>query len=128
MIQKRTHLVVLNNYMVENDENTNPLPIKPKNQPKSNNLDPAIGKVIKDASMIHLVTVNEKKQKPVNELDAMIATCQEFMQSFIILGYDLKGQPIQPIVFAHNQQEADALCTYMSKFTINNNSQNNMSG
>ena len=77
-----------------------------------------IAKVIKDALMIHII--NENKQTEINEMEAMIATCQEFMSSFIILGYDLNRQPISPIVFAHNQQEADALGAYMSKF-INHN-------
>ena len=81
-------------------------------------LDPIIAKVIKDALMIHIA--NEQKKNEINELDAMVATCQEFMSSFIILGYDMNHQPISPIVFAHNQQEADSLGAYLSKF-INHN-------
>ena len=54
------------------------------------------------------------------ELEAMISTVQEFMSSFIILGYDMNHQPIQPIVFAHNQQEADSLGAYLSKFIHHN--------
>lgn len=69
--------------------------------------------------MIHIAS-NRKRNDSVDELDAMVATCQEFMSSFIILGYDMNYQPIQPIVYAHNQQEADALGAYMSKFIHHN--------
>lgn len=134
-MQEKTHLVHLNNYMAEKkeDDKTPSKAKKPKKttsenkepvsqekaQPQPPNiLDPIIAKVIKDALMIHII--NENKQTEINEMEAMIATCQEFMSSFIILGYDLNRQPISPIVFAHNQQEADALGAYMSKF-INHN-------
>ena len=134
-MQEKTHLVHLNNYMAEKKEDDKtpskakkPKKVAPENkepvsqekaQPQPPNvLDPIIAKVIKDALMIHII--NENKQTEINEMEAMIATCQEFMSSFIILGYDLNRQPISPIVFAHNQQEADALGAYMSKF-INHN-------
>lgn len=134
-MQEKTHLVHLNNYMAEKkeDDKTPSKAKKPKKAAPQNKepvsqekaqsqppnvLDPIIAKVIKDALMIHII--NENKQTEINEMEAMIATCQEFMSSFIILGYDLNRQPISPIVFAHNQQEADALGAYMSKF-INHN-------
>ena len=119
-MQRKTHLVVLNNYMADNEESKTPSPKKPKKPANNADLDPAIAKVIKDALMIQLVNADEKRKRTANELDAMVATCQEFMQSFIILGYDMNGQPVQPIVFAHNQQEADALGSYMSKFIHHN--------
>lgn len=80
-------------------------------------VDPAIAKVIKDALLIHVNQLkNDRRKQQIDELNAMVSTCQEFMQSFVILGYDLNGQPIIPIIHAHNQQEADALGNYLSKF------------
>jgi len=91
--------------------------------------DPLIAKVIKDAFLIKYAQLNNEKRKyEIDELGAMFATCQEFMQSFIILGYDLNGQPIQPIVHAHNQQEADALGTYLNKFLHSNIQEIDFSG
>ena len=46
----------------------------------------------------------------------MVATCQEFMKSFVILGYNLEGEQIPPIVVCSNQQEADAISNYLQKF------------
>jgi hypothetical protein len=91
--------------------------------------DPIIAKVIKDAFLIKYAQINNEKRKlEIDELGAMFATCQEFMQSFIILGYDLNGHPIQPIVHAHNQQEADALGTYLNKFLHSNIQEIDFSG
>jgi hypothetical protein len=126
-MQKKTHSVLLNNYMAndENKNNSKKKVKKPDNNPKQTNqplppgVDPAIARVIKDALLIH-VKSHEERQSKLNELEAMYSTCQEFMNSFIILGYDLNGQPIAPLIHAHNQQEADALGSYLSKF-INHN-------
>ncbi len=119
-MQRKTRSVVLNNYMADNDDSKTPPSKKPKKPANNSDLDPVIAKVIKDALMIQLVNANENRKRAANEIDAMVSTCQEFMKSFIILGYDMTGQPIQPIVFAHNQQEADALGSYMSKFIHHN--------
>ena len=80
--------------------------------------DPLVMKVIRDALLINITNTDPqlRRRQTVNELDAMVGTCQEFLQSFVILGYNFDGQPIPPIVIAHNQQEADALGSYLSKF------------
>ena len=77
--------------------------------------DPEVHQVVKEA-----LTSFIKKQSEVNrsqkEVDALIATCQEFMKSFVIFGYTFEGEPMSPIFCAHNQMEADALSTYLTKF------------
>jgi len=50
------------------------------------------------------------------------------MKSFVILGYTFDGQPVAPIVIAHNQQEADALGSYLSKFIQNTIKEQNQDG
>jgi hypothetical protein len=96
---------------------------------KQNNLAPdsEVAKVIKDALLIHLIN-NDRRREKVDDLEAMVSTCQEFMKSFIILGYNFNGEPVQPIVFAHNQQEADALGAYLSKFIQNMNRESSQNG
>jgi hypothetical protein len=95
-----------------------PLPVKqaPLEQP-----DPNVMKVIKDALVIQLTNPDShyRKRSTANELEAMIATCQEFMKSFVILGYNFEGQPIPPMIIANTQQDADALGSYLSKFIHN---------
>ena len=76
--------------------------------------DAVIEQLIKDAIRIRIV---ERKNRQVDdELDAMVATCQEFMKSFVILGYGLDGDQIPPIIVCENQQEADAIGNYLQKF------------
>lgn len=51
-----------------------------------------------------------------DNLEAMVTTCAEFMNNFIIIGYDLCGNPIQPIIHAKNQLEVDALGQYLQQY------------
>jgi hypothetical protein len=88
---------------------------------------PEVNEVIKQALREYIRKNNEISRTEI-ELDAMVSTCQEFLQSFIIFGYTFDGQPIDPIFFAHNQQEADALSMYLTKFFnahVVNGGQNN---
>lgn len=82
---------------------------------KLKSINPAIAQVIKDALAIHLSN-KDIPDRSVDEIEAMIMTCQEFMRSFIIIGYDLEGNPVSPLIHANNQQEVDALGAYISKF------------
>jgi len=88
---------------------------------------PEVNEVIRQA-LREYIKRNQETSRTEMELDAMVATCQEFLQSFIIFGYTFDGQPIDPIFFAHNQQEADSLSMYLTKFFnahIVNGGQNN---
>jgi hypothetical protein len=81
--------------------------------------DDEIQQVISDALKFYLKADMEKRSGSEHDIDAMVATCQEFLKSFIILGYDFNGDPIPPVIFARNQQEADSLSAYLQKFLIN---------
>lgn len=48
-------------------------------------------------------------------IEALIGVVEEFLNSFIILGYTFEGTPVQYIC-AHNQQQADSLATLVNKF------------
>lgn len=74
-----------------------------------------IADLIKDALAVQFKK-QQQRVKTEAELEAMVATCEEFMKSFIILGYDFDGNAIEPIVIAHSQQEADSLGAYLNKF------------
>lgn len=105
------------------EQSSNPTPT-PKIKKTSKKIAPAndavqvpeaVNELIRDALKSYLKSKHEAN-KSAAEIDAMVATCQEFLQSFIIFGYDFNGNPITPIFFAHNQQEADALSMYLTKF------------
>lgn len=54
------------------------------------------------------------------EIDSLIATNQEFLKCFVIIGYDLNEIPV--LVFkANSQLQADALSSSITKLIINGN-------
>ena len=57
--------------------------------------------------------INEKKTSQAN-VEALLGVVQEFLNSFIILGYTFDGTPVQYIC-AHNQQQADSLATLLNR-------------
>ena len=57
---------------------------------------------------------NMEKAKNVNNLISLIT---EYLSAFIIIGYDVSGQPVN-IVHATNQMDADALSAAINKFII----------
>lgn len=77
----------------------------------------SIDKAIKGAVKFNLEDCR-RRERQESDLDAMVLTCQEFMKSFIIIGYDMDGDAIPPIVVANSQQEADSLTCYLNKLTF----------
>jgi hypothetical protein len=57
----------------------------------------------------------DSKRKNIESLSSVI---EEFLASYVILGYTLDGTPVH-IVSAHNQQEADSLTVLFNKFIHN---------
>jgi len=60
--------------------------------------------------------LNEKVDKK-RDVDALVNTIQEFLNSLIVLGYNFNGEPVH-FISAHNQQEADSLATLVNKLFI----------
>jgi len=109
-----------------------PLPSQPINNLNVKNLhelpDHVISSLLKEVLIKGLQTQESRVRQTQNQLDAMVSTCQEFLKSFIILGYSFDGEPVHPIVHATCQQDADSLGAYLSKFVqfniVNNNNKN----
>ena len=57
----------------------------------------------------------DKKRSTTNEIDAMLGTLEEFLQTFVLIGYTLDGEPFS-VINAHSQQEADSLSTAVTRF------------
>lgn len=87
---------------------------KKRKMPKKINKD--ADSIIKDALSNYLKNNNDKIYKE-DCARAAAATLQEFMQAFVLMGYDFQGTPIK-IIHAHNGQEADALSCAMQKFMM----------
>jgi hypothetical protein len=83
---------------------------------KSKDLKPVVStdqikKLLRDALLKNIDDVS--KQNEI-EIDALIATMEEFLRSFILIGYNLNSEPIV-ITNARSQIDADALNTALSR-------------
>lgn len=79
--------------------------------------DDQIQKLLKE---VILKNLEEREQKTEFEVDALISTIEEFLRSFIIIGYNLNDEPLV-ITNARTQVDADALQTALARlfFSIN---------
>jgi len=80
-----------------------------------------IKRLLKEALMDNMI---DHKKRTNLEIDAMISTMEEFLRSFILIGYNIKNEPIT-ITHAKSQLDADALYTALSRlfFSINSSGQ-----
>ena len=75
-----------------------------------------VQELIRDALKDVFSEDNENRIDKDKAVEAMTATCAEFMKSFIIMGYDMENNAIKPIFYAMNDLEADALSHYMQQY------------
>ena len=101
--------------------------MKDKNTPKEQNKltdsfvpnsDGTTKEMIQSALVAYLKEKLNEKNNTRNNYEALIGVVEEFLNSFILLGYTFEGQPVQYIC-AHNQQQADSLATLVNKFFQN---------
>jgi len=59
--------------------------------------------------------IDERNNGIRKDLKSLSTTVEEYLTSFIILGYTFDGDPIH-CISAHTQQEADSLVTLINKF------------
>lgn len=74
--------------------------------------------VLRSALASFLKEKIDEKDASRKNIEALIGVVEEFLNSFIILGYTFEGAPVQYIC-AHNQQQADSLATLVNKFFQN---------
>jgi len=92
---------------------------------KNNSLNPSKINTDSIRSLLSKFIMQDMMEKEMSavrdiELDSLIATNQEFLKCFIIVGYDLNEIPI--VVFkANSQLQADALSSSITKLVINGN-------
>lgn len=90
---------------------------------KNHDLSDKAEQLIQDALQGHLEKVAVKKyskQKDSTRLKGVVGEC---LETFMILGYNYNGEPIQ-VVSAQTQQQADALGTSIHRFLVKNTSMN----
>jgi hypothetical protein len=67
-----------------------------------------------------LLDFNEEKKRSRQDIEAMVLTMQEFMKCFIVIGYNLKNDPVM-ISYAKNQLDVDALQTSLARLFFSMN-------
>ena len=105
--------------------------MKDKNSSNKNNknvpFDPNANKDVKDLTHKALVSfLKEQLSDQANhkkDLDVLTAQIHEFLNSFILLGYNFDGKPVS-MISAHNQQEADSLGALLNKFVFHASNNN----
>jgi hypothetical protein len=101
--------------------------MKDKKSSKDNkfkeSFDPNANKEVKELTHNALVSfIREQLKERVNnkqDLDVLNSQILEYLNSFILLGYNFNGEPVS-MISAHNQQEADSLGTLVNKFIFDN--------
>ena len=76
-----------------------------------------LDKLLKAALNNYLSSQAHSFSSKTKDLEALKATIEEFLNSYIILGYLPTGEPVN-IISAHNQQEADSLSALLNKFLL----------
>ena len=72
--------------------------------------------ILRDA----LLSTSKEKLKTNSqlEIEAMVATMEEFLKAFIVIGYDFSEEPVF-IVNAKSQLDADALSSSLTRIFLN---------
>jgi hypothetical protein len=81
----------------------------------------AIEELLRNAFQEYSVKFESKKLERAETAERLVSFISEFLSAFMIVGYDMKGRPMN-IIHAVNQMDADALGTALNKLLFNLNS------
>lgn len=123
-MQKRAN--DLNNYMVDKNSNK-PRAKRTKKKSTVDNLEPtqttdAVPSIDVQRLMQEALKsfAEARVRSTADELNAVSSILEEFLQSYVLIAYTMKGDPIN-IMFAPTQQDADALSTSVTRFFMQHN-------
>lgn len=88
-----------------------------KKKPSSKSPDSSSYNYIRKALEDHLIEYASKHNKRQKTLDEVQSNVEEFLDTFIILGYDYEGDPVT-LISASTQQKADSISTLLQKFIV----------
>jgi hypothetical protein len=112
----------INTQIMENEPNNKKRAKKTtlKNEDKVTPLDRSQINELLSESIRNYVVRAKKESKDIEEIVSLVTThVSEFLQAFMILGYDMKGNPIC-IHHATNQMDADALNSLLNRIIFSN--------
>lgn len=80
-------------------------------------LDQARSNLVRAALETQLMEYANKRSEQKRNMEELTCHIEEFMDSFIVLGYSYEGDPLT-LVSASTQQQADSLSTLLQKFIV----------
>lgn len=102
--------------MMKDENQQNKKANKPKrSKDTEGSLDAEAKEIIRKAMLSSLKEKANGEQGLKRDLKSLSCVVEEFLSSFIILGYSFDGEPIH-CIYAKTQQEADSLVTLINKF------------
>ena len=106
---------------IDNTADKKPAPKKRKPRAKKSkpSLKKASERLIQDALEAHLEYQAVRVSGQKRDLMFLSNVIDEYLDNFIILGYDYQGEAVQ-LISATNQQQSDALGTAVHRFIMNN--------
>ena len=103
------------------EEELPPKPIKKRRRRRKtpSRKDTSAGyELIRAALESHLIDHARKRQDQKRNVEQLSSIIEEYLSSFVLLGYNYDGEPIT-LVSASTQQQSDSLSTLLQKFIIN---------
>ena len=92
---------------------------KRRNRKRSSSKEtPAGYELIRAALESHLIDHAKKRQDQKRNVEQLSSIIEEYLSSFVLLGYNYDGEPVT-LVSASTQQQSDSLSTLLQKFIIN---------
>lgn len=73
--------------------------------------------MIKAALETHLIDYARKRHNQKRNTELLTSTIEEYLSSFVLLGYNYDGDPVT-LVSASTQQQSDSLGTLIQKFIV----------
>lgn len=108
----------LSGFVYRDDDTFDMSEKKPKKRRKS---DDQGYEIIRAALESHLVEYAKRKSDQKRDVEQLSTIIEEYLSSFVLLGYNYDGAPVT-LVSASTQQQSDSLSTLIQKFIINSGS------
>lgn len=103
---------------MEDDASKKPSPRKSKKKVDNSGItSEQLQQLLKEALS---ESVDVRSRKTASNINAINGTLEEFLQTYLVLGYDLDGRLIT-LINTKTPQEADALSTAITRFFMQHN-------
>jgi len=108
-----------------NEENNTPKKPLRKKSKKTSQSDAEIESILDDALANYLKSHAHTKNKSLKNIKSIEHLLEQYLNSFILIGYAQDTKEYISMVSAKTEQSADSLSTALNKFIMNNSKSRN---